>query len=199
MTTVTVKINGVEYNLKGDENQEYLHKIAGYVDEMLKDIMENNSRLSVSSASILTAMNLADNLFKSEKSKGELLNKVTKLEENEDNLKEQLQVLKKQLLHLENYNKELQNKLVNLEKEQNKKTNTEELATLKNEYAILQENAKNYLKENTELKSLNKELKFQLQSSKYKIIDLQHRLLDNQIDLVKVKKDRNPLLSDTIK
>ena len=48
------------------------------------------------------------------------------------------------------------------------------------------------LKSNVEtenkLKAENKELKFQVQSAKYKIIDLQNRLIDNQIDLAKAKK-----------
>lgn len=44
--------------------------------------------------------------------------------------------------------------------------------------------------------SENKELKFQLQSSKYKIISLQNKLVENQVDLAKIKKIlNNPLKS----
>ncbi|MCS4522060.1 cell division protein ZapA [Clostridium botulinum] len=33
MNIITVKINGVEYNLKGEEQEDYLHKVARYVDK----------------------------------------------------------------------------------------------------------------------------------------------------------------------
>lgn len=36
MNTVTVKINGMEYNLKGKEDDEYLLKVSEYVDVNLK-------------------------------------------------------------------------------------------------------------------------------------------------------------------
>lgn len=36
MATVTVTINGVEYNLKGHEDGEYLKKVAEYVEEKHK-------------------------------------------------------------------------------------------------------------------------------------------------------------------
>ncbi|MBY6925451.1 cell division protein ZapA, partial [Clostridium botulinum] len=38
-----------------------------------------------------------------------------------------------------------------------------------------------------------KELKFQLQSSKYKVLDLEKKLMDSQLNLVKEKKKLNPL------
>ena len=38
MNVVSVKINGVVYNLKGEENQDYLLKVAKYADQKMKDI-----------------------------------------------------------------------------------------------------------------------------------------------------------------
>ena len=66
MNIVTIKINGNEYNLKGDEREEYLHMVASYVDKKIKNIMGNNEKLSTSSAAILTALNLGDDMFKSQ-------------------------------------------------------------------------------------------------------------------------------------
>ena len=40
MSTVTININGMDYNLKGRESEEYLVEIAKYVNEKVKDIME---------------------------------------------------------------------------------------------------------------------------------------------------------------
>ncbi len=198
MNVITVKINGIEYNLKGDESEEYLHRVANYVDKRLRTIMENNNKLSASSAAILTAINAADDFFKYEKYYDEAMNKVKRLIENEENMKEQMEALKKQLMHLENYNKELQNKINALQNE-SKKDIEEELLNIKKEMEVLQETAKNYLKENNDLKIANKELKFQLQTSKYKLIDVQHKLLENQIDLVKIKKNKNPLVPGNTK
>ncbi|MBU5590637.1 cell division protein ZapA [Clostridium sp. MSJ-4] len=200
MNVITVKINGIDYNLKGDESEEYLHKIANCVDKKLKSIMDNNKKLSVSSASILTSMNVVDDLFKSETKLISLTEKIERLENTEIDLKEQLEVLKKQLVHMENYNNELQSKINSIESQKNNSGELkDELDKLKGQNKHLEENAKIYLKENQELKAFNKELKFQLQSSKYKLIDMQHRLLENQIDLVKIKKERNPLVADKVK
>ena len=64
MNTVTVKINGVEYNLRGKENEKYLIDVAAYVDSKFKEIFANNNKLSLSSVAVLTAINIADELFK---------------------------------------------------------------------------------------------------------------------------------------
>ncbi|MGL5085830.1 MAG: cell division protein ZapA, partial [Clostridium sp.] len=53
MNTVTVKINGMEYNLKGKENQEYLLDLAGYVDGKVREIMNKNSKLSSTAVAVL--------------------------------------------------------------------------------------------------------------------------------------------------
>lgn len=73
MATVTVRINGMEYNLKGKEDEKYLHHLASYVEDKLQEILQKNTKLSVSAASILTAINLADESFKDKKELTELL------------------------------------------------------------------------------------------------------------------------------
>ena len=40
MNVITVKINGLEYNLKGEESEEYLHKVAIYADKKIKGILD---------------------------------------------------------------------------------------------------------------------------------------------------------------
>ena len=64
MNTVTVKINGMEYNLKGKEDDEYLLKVSEYVDGKFKEVSSNNNKLSISSVAVLSALNIADELFK---------------------------------------------------------------------------------------------------------------------------------------
>lgn len=194
MNMVTVKINGIEYNLKGEEREEYLHKVAGYVDKKLRSIMSNNNKLSTSQAAVLTAVNAVDDLFKCDSAYSELLLKVEKLEKSEKVLMDQVDSLKKQLQHLENYNRELENRLKYRVDEEEMKIKDENLSRLNEELQFMEESAQKYMQENSKMKSETKELKFQLQSAKYKIIDLQNKLLENQISLVKAKQFKNPLL-----
>ena len=46
------------------------------------------------------------------------------------------------------------------------------------------------------LKQRNKEIKFQLQNSKYKVLDLEKKLIDIQVKLAYEKKQKNALLKD---
>lgn len=199
MNIVTVKINGIEYNLKGDEREEYLHKVAGYVDKKVKNILENNRKLSTSSAAILSAVNVVDDMFKKQREYEELVDKLSQMEKVQNSYMEQMEVLKKQLNHMEQYNTELQLKLKNNVSNQQVEQLQQSVQKLTEELEITQETAQRHIKENSVLKSENKEFKFQLQSAKYKIIDLQHKLVENQINLAKEKKQKHPFLNDSTK
>lgn len=170
MGTVTVKINGTDYPLKGEENERYLIKVASYVDRKVRKLMENNSSLSTASASILAAINVVDDMFKLQEAYNELSEKLDKLQTSEKELKEQVVSL-------------ADGKLLKDYKEQ--------IERMQKELEFTQESAKSYIEENKRLQADNKEIKFQLQTAKYKLIDLQNKLIDNQIDLVKTKKSKN--------
>ena len=62
---VPVKINGKEYHIACTEDEEYIQRVAYYIDRKLNQILGGNPRLDVSMASVLTSLNLADQLFKS--------------------------------------------------------------------------------------------------------------------------------------
>lgn len=183
MNTVTVRINGVEYNLKGDEPKEYLQKVVGYVDKKMQEISDNNTMLSSSSACVLTAINATDEMFKAISINDELKAEIKALEEKNNNLDKLTQMLKKEIEDIKNSH---------LEYEKNEKENA---LKLQKEMEILQETAEKYITECTKLKAENKEMKFQVQSAKYKIIDLQQKLIDNQIDLAVEKKHKKPLIN----
>ncbi|MBU3112051.1 cell division protein ZapA [Clostridium lacusfryxellense] len=195
MNIVTIKINGIEYNLKGDEREEYLHKVASYVDKKIKNIMSNNEKLSTSSAAILTALNLGDDMFKSKLLNTEFSSKEKSLEIHDKELTEQLEGLKKQLVHLEDYNQELLNKCKTTDKTEYVKALERENIDMQQQLDIMQETSKNCIEENRKMEMENKEIKFKLQSYKYKIIDSQNKLIEYQISLAKQKKINNPLLS----
>lgn len=193
MNVVTVVINGIEYNLKGEEKEEYLHKVAGYVDKKIKNIMNTNLKLSTASAAVLTAVNVVDDMFKYDKSYAEVTSKVEKLLKNEKILMEQIHVYKKNIIDLENHNEDLQKKLKEDLNQILFKQKEEELAKLNKEFILLQEASQKTIADNNALKSENKELKVQVQSAKYKVLGLQNKLVDTQTDLTKYKNASNSL------
>ncbi len=182
MNKVIVKINGMEYTLKGEEQEEYLHKIASYVDKKLKSIMEINPRLDTTSASVLTAVNTIDELMKQKRSFEEMKIERELLANSEVALSEEIKDLKKQLANMELFNEELKENLKTARRDDEIKEKDETITKLKDALQLR-------LTEVNNLKNTNKELKFQNQSAKYKIIDLQKKLIDSQIDVAKSKKN----------
>ena len=61
---VYVRIAGKDYTLVGVESDEYIQKIAMYIDKKMLEIMKVNSKLSTSMAAVLTAINVADDYVK---------------------------------------------------------------------------------------------------------------------------------------
>ncbi|WP_446897581.1 cell division protein ZapA [Clostridium sp. LBM24168] len=203
MNVVTVVINGIEYNLKGDEQEEYLHRLASYVDKKVKNILEINNKLSTSSAAILSAVNVADDMFKIKEVNKKLEKESEQFKKIQKVYEEEISSLKKQLKHMEEYNAELQQKLKDYDHEEYSREEAaeknNEIERLKKEINLTKEAAKEHLKENAKIKSENKDYKFKIQSFKYKIMDLQNKLEENQISLAKERSRKNPLLSDKSK
>lgn len=195
MNVVTVKINGSEYNLKGEEKEEYLHRVAGYVDKKIAEILKKNNRLSIADASVLAALNIVDEKFKIDDYCESLKKELQEASNKEKSLQTEIDNLKKEIKNLQEENSQLKSNLESSRSGEYVKELEEENISLKDELEILRETAKKNMEEKNKLKSENKDLKFQVQSSKYKIMDLQNRLIENQIDLVKIKKKENPLLN----
>lgn len=190
MNTITVRISGVDYNLKGDEPEEYLHKVARYVDKKMQDIMDNNNMLSSSSACVLTAINATDEMFKAQAINGELSANLKQSYVENTALDDKIEAINKEIEIMRNANMELQKRL-NSSEEAHRKSEEESTSKLTKEMDILQQTAEKYISECAKLRAENKEMKFQIQSSKYKIIDLEQKLIDNQINLAVEKKQKN--------
>ncbi len=65
----TVRINGQEYVLAGEEPEEYMHEVAIYVDKKMSEISRRYSKLSTSMVAVLASINIADELLKERRSK----------------------------------------------------------------------------------------------------------------------------------
>ena len=63
---VEVKINNVEYMLVTNEPEEYVQRVALLVNKRMNQIQEGNKQLSTAMTAVLSAINIADELLKSE-------------------------------------------------------------------------------------------------------------------------------------
>ena len=61
---LTVTIAGQEYTLVAAEDAAYMEKVAAHVDAKVREVLDG-ARVSSSDAAILTALNMADEYFKS--------------------------------------------------------------------------------------------------------------------------------------
>ncbi|NLM49359.1 MAG: cell division protein ZapA [Clostridiaceae bacterium] len=86
-TRTTVKIYGSEYAILSPLDEEYVKKIGYYVDKKMTELSSNDKRLSTALSAILTAMNIADELFRMEDENKALMEKYNKLKEDYDFLK----------------------------------------------------------------------------------------------------------------
>jgi len=50
--------------MKGAASPEYMKRLAQYVDEQMRQISKVNRRLGVNKVAVLTAVNMADELFR---------------------------------------------------------------------------------------------------------------------------------------
>jgi cell division protein ZapA len=69
---VTVKIMDRDYTLVSDDTREHMQRVANYVDDKMRDLYGGNKKLSTSMVGVLTALNVADELFKAISERDEL-------------------------------------------------------------------------------------------------------------------------------
>ncbi len=72
-SVTTVQIFGQEYKIRGFEDKNYVEKVAGYVDGRMSELAEGSSSLSRERLAVLTALNIADELFQETKRSSEAL------------------------------------------------------------------------------------------------------------------------------
>jgi len=64
MSSIEINILGQKYTVKGDADEEYIKKLALYVDEKLKEIHAANPNITPMKASILASLTIADELHR---------------------------------------------------------------------------------------------------------------------------------------
>ncbi len=64
---VKVTIYGKEYEIKGNQDEEYIHKLADYVDSTMRNIAEKTQILAFERIAVLAALNIADEMYRQRK------------------------------------------------------------------------------------------------------------------------------------
>lgn len=184
MNKVIVNIQGVEYTLVGKESEEYISQIGETVDDLLSNMLKSNRKLNVSTAAILTSCNLVDEKFKLEDELGEVDKIEAVFTKEKQDLMSRIEELEIELKEKEaSIAQSIHAEADLLKKKQ------EELSKCQTEISLMSESVREYRDDNEQLSKLNKELKFELQSYKYKVLDLQNKLFENQMTPTKEQKE----------
>lgn len=104
---VSVRIAGNEYTVCGYESAEYMQRVALYVDQKTSEIMQANHTLSTSMASVLTAINVVDEMFKLTEAKEALERELEIAKKTLQEIKQDRDMLSQQLQKVNEENKHL--------------------------------------------------------------------------------------------
>ena len=98
---VTVSICGENYPLVAEEAPSYMQKVGGYVDTKLTELMRNG-RVGKIDAAVLTAVNIADELFKERESSESLRMQLKQSLDEASKAKNEVSELKREIFKLQN-------------------------------------------------------------------------------------------------
>ena len=96
---VTVTVGGLKYTLLAAEGEDYVHRVAGYVNDKLKETVGQGGISQMDSA-ILTAINIADERFKEQEASENLRRQIKDLLEESAQLKQELSEAKREVFKL---------------------------------------------------------------------------------------------------
>ena len=87
--SIDVEIFGQTYKIKGDADREHIKRLAKFVDDKMREIVEATSTVDTMKVAILASLNIADEYFQLKKDL-ELVEKETrrKVEKYQDSLDE---------------------------------------------------------------------------------------------------------------
>lgn len=121
---VYIRIAGKDYTLVGAESDEYIQKVGLYIDRKMNEITMRNNSLSTSLAAVLTAINVADDFFKSREKEMNITKENQAMCEELEKLKSENAKLKEDNTNLSTKNASLQLELAKREAELGEVRNT---------------------------------------------------------------------------
>lgn len=199
MNKVIVKINGSEYPMVGPKSEEHMLRVARYVDQEIRKITTANPKLSTSSASILSAINIADVFFECCDENEELLKENEELNKKvgtgEEELKLEMKKLEVSLQGKAKSEEDLKTKIDELNKlieEQKSK-----ISKLENDIQSKDKQIKEYKVEVDELEDLTKiaeekarvaeQMSSKFQNDAYRV-QLEKIEIENELKFFKAKR-----------
>ena len=96
---VTVTVGGLKYTLLTTEGEDYVHRVADYVNDKLKETAGQG--ISQMDGAILTAINIADDRFKEQEASENLRRQIKELLEENSKLKLELSEAKREIFKLQ--------------------------------------------------------------------------------------------------
>lgn len=107
---VVVKILGQEYTLISDDGREHMQRVSNLVDDKMRELYNNNKKLSTSMVAVLTALNMTDEYLKALDEQEEIIKRY-------ENPKQEIDVLAEELLKVKETLTEREMNSFNVEKE----------------------------------------------------------------------------------
>ena len=97
---VVISICGEEYTLVADEVPAYMQKVGNYVSEKMTDVMEA-AKVGHTDAAVLTAVNLTDELFKSQAAAEQLRGQIKGYLDEASKAQSEVSELKREVFRLQ--------------------------------------------------------------------------------------------------
>lgn len=94
---ITVSINGKNYTLIHDESDEYIHRIARYLDTKVAAASRGTLQLGEQTAVVMTAITITDELFKTQKNFNTLKNEIRRMMDEYDKITAEKDALEAEL------------------------------------------------------------------------------------------------------
>ncbi len=98
---VTMNICGEEYTFVAEEAPSYMQKVGAYVDEKMTELLEN-AKVGRTDAAVLTAANIADELFKEREAGDALRRQLKQYLDEASRAKNEASELRREIFKLQN-------------------------------------------------------------------------------------------------
>lgn len=96
MEKIKIKIANEEYNIMTDDNLEYVAQLGEELDSRITEILTNSSRISVTQAAILLALEYADASKKCETTAENLRNQIQEYLEESARSRTDVEIMKRE-------------------------------------------------------------------------------------------------------
>ena len=75
---IEVKVLGQKFKVRSDSNEEYIERVASFVDEKMNEVLASSKSVASLNIAILAAMNIADEFLKYKADKDKRLEEAQK-------------------------------------------------------------------------------------------------------------------------